>query len=98
MTSPVISCNDIASGIKLSMSKSEKKLESMRANPRADWRISDVETVAEAYGVTVRKPGGSHVSLSHPTIRRILTIPARRPIKAPYIRDFVEFIDEIASD
>lgn len=80
------------------MSKSEKKLESMRANPRADWHISDVDTVAKSFGVTIRKPGGSHVSLSHPRIRRILTIPARRPIKAPYIRDFVEFIDEIASD
>lgn len=67
----------------------------MRANPLADWLISDVEAVAKAHGVTVRKPGGSHYTLSHPRVHRILTIPARRPIKAPYIRDFVEFIDEI---
>jgi predicted RNA binding protein YcfA (HicA-like mRNA interferase family) len=77
------------------MSKSEKKLDSMRNNPR-DWQISDVENVARAHGVTVRKGGGSHVTFSHPTVSDILTIPARRPIKAPYIRDFVNFIDSIA--
>jgi hypothetical protein len=76
------------------MSKSEKKLDSMRNNPR-DWQISDVETVARAYGVTVRKGAGSHVVFSYPGVRMIVTIPAHRPIKAPYIRDFVEFIDSI---
>ena len=96
VTSPAISCDDITRGIAPNMSKSEKKLQAMRTNPVADWLISDVEAVAKTYGVTVRKPsGGSHYTLSHPQIHRILTIPARRPIKAPYIRDFVEFIDEI---
>jgi predicted RNA binding protein YcfA (HicA-like mRNA interferase family) len=77
------------------MSKLEKKLEAMRSNPRADWQISDVETIAKAFGIVMRKSGGSHVTLSHPRVPKILTIPAHRPIKAPYIRDLVRFIDEI---
>jgi hypothetical protein len=37
-----------------------KTLEAMRASP-LDWRIEHLETVARAFGVNVRKPGGSHV-------------------------------------
>lgn len=42
------------------MSKVDKTLDKMRVNPR-DWRIEDLESVAKHHGLTVRRPGGSHV-------------------------------------
>jgi predicted RNA binding protein YcfA (HicA-like mRNA interferase family) len=66
----------------------------MRQNPR-DWRIDDLEAVAHQKGMAIRKSGGSHVVFSHPASPMHLTVPARRPIKAPYVRRFVELVDEI---
>ena len=42
------------------MTKADKTLDQMRANPR-DWRIEDLEAAARRLGLMVRKPGGSHV-------------------------------------
>ena len=81
--------------IRDTMSTSEKRLSQMRTNPKGDWRIEDLETVAAALGLQVRKSGGSHVVFSHPAVATRLTVPARRPIKPVYIRHFVELIDEI---
>jgi len=47
------------------MSKADKLLAKMRANPR-DWRIEDLEAVAKRHGIDVRKTGGSHSSSSTP--------------------------------
>lgn len=79
------------------MAKGEKRLERMRANPRDDWRIDDVESVCRAFGLATRKPGsgGSHVTISHPSRQAILTIPARKPIKPIYIVELVSFIDSV---
>jgi hypothetical protein len=77
------------------MSSVEKRIEAMRANPKADWRIDDFETIARALGMAVRKGGGSHVVFSHASSRTRLTVPARRPIKPYYVRKFIQFIDEI---
>jgi predicted RNA binding protein YcfA (HicA-like mRNA interferase family) len=77
------------------MGSAEKKIDAMRANPKADWQINDFETVAKALDMQVRKSGGSHVVFSHATSRTRLTVPARRPIKPVYVKAFVEFIDEI---
>lgn len=76
------------------MSRNEKLFEAMVRNPKADWRIADVETVCRHFGVTCKAPsgGGSHYTLSHPTAFEILTIPARRPIKPVYIRQLVAYI------
>ena len=78
------------------MSKSEL-LDRMRANPRGDWRISDVEAVCRRYGVDCDPPrgGGSHYGVAHPRVQKRLAVPARRPIKASYIRDVVELIDQV---
>lgn len=63
----------------------------MRANPKNDWRIDDVEAVCRTYGVTVDPPrGSSHYVLWHSSQRERLSIPARRPIKPVYIRQLVE--------
>ena len=77
------------------MSSADKKIEAMRANPKGDWQIGDFETVARAIGMAVRKSGGSHVVFSHSSSRTCMTVPARRPIKPFYVREFIAFVDEI---
>lgn len=67
----------------------------MRANPKGDWRIEDLESLAAHFGLKVRKPGGSHCVFSFPGHFGHLTVPARRPIKPKYVREFVALIDEI---
>ena len=47
------------------MNAAAKRIDAMRANPRADWQIADLEAVARAVGMTVRKSGGSHVVFAH---------------------------------
>ncbi len=56
-------------------------LDDMRRNPAGDWRIGDVETLCQNYGLSFRFGKGSHATVHHPTAREILTIPSRRPIK-----------------
>lgn len=77
------------------MNAASKRLDAMRANPRADWQIADVEVVARALKIAIRKSGGSHVVFSHAAVATRLTVPSRRPIKSIYIVRFVEFVDEI---
>lgn len=72
-------------------------MEKMRNNPR-DWNISDLEVVANRYGVMVRKGKGSHVSFGHPKLQDIITVPAHRPIKPVYVKQFVSFIDALQED
>jgi hypothetical protein len=69
----------------------------MRANPAGNWTIRDVEAVCREHGVGCKQPtgGGSHYKVSHHSQRDILTIPARRPVKAVYIRKLVRFIDAV---
>jgi len=72
-----------------------KLIERMRANPR-DWRIEDIAAAARAEGIACTPPRkGSHFKLSHPTRPEILTVPAHRPIKPVYVREFVRFVDAI---
>jgi hypothetical protein len=74
--------------------RTDKTLDAMRANPR-DWRIGSLEAIARAYGVNVRKPGGSHVVFEHPNMTQALSVPARRPIKPIYIRRFVVLVEAV---
>lgn len=74
------------------MGKAEKLLERMRANP-LDWRIDQLKTVAEAYGIDYRQPGTSHVTFRHPNGDK-LTVPAHRPIKPVYIKKFVRLVSK----
>lgn len=70
-------------------------LERMRANPR-DWRIEDVTTVCAAFGITCTPPRkGSHYKVKHESQAEMLTVPARRPIKAFYIEALVRFVDAV---
>ena len=73
------------------------RLERMRANPRADWKIADVEAVCRDYGIecSPSRSGSSHYKVKHPAVAHVLTVPFKRPIKPVYIRDLVEFVDRV---
>lgn len=76
------------------MSKANKLLNRMRHNPR-DWQIDDVKTVADHFGVDSRNMGGSHHVFGVPGIMEKVCVPAHRPIKPAYIRQFVALIDKV---
>ena len=76
------------------MARAAKTLQAMRDNPR-DWRIAELESVAAAFGVNCRKPGGSHVVFEHASVMEALSVPARRPIKPIYVQRFVRLIDAV---
>ena len=78
----------------ISMSKANKLLEQMRNNPR-DWRIDDVKTVAEHFLLDWRSTGGSHHVFGIAGITEKVCVPAHRPIKPAYIRQFVLLIDKV---
>ena len=77
-----------------SMSKQQKILTKMRNNPR-DWKIKDSLTIAAYYGFEIRNDGGSHHVFSHPLLMLTICVPAHRPIKPVYIKEFVKLIDQI---
>lgn len=68
----------------------------MRGSPQGGWTMADVEVVCRQAGLRCSPPtgGGSHWKVSHPAVRDILTVPARRPIKPVYIRRLARMIEE----
>jgi predicted RNA binding protein YcfA (HicA-like mRNA interferase family) len=74
------------------MTRAEKHFAAMRRNPRGDWQLDDLKIVAARHGIVVRHDSGGHA-----VFRRadgaMLTVPARRPIKPVYIKQFVAFIE-----
>jgi hypothetical protein len=69
-------------------------LEQMRANPQSDWGVAELEKLCNHFNVNLTAPTrGSHYKVSSDLLGGILTIPAKRPIKPPYIRKFVALID-----
>lgn len=68
-------------------------MERLRNNPR-DWRIEDLKTIADRYGIAWRQQGTSHVTFRHPEAAKV-SVPAHKPIKAVYIRQFLAMIDLI---
>lgn len=75
------------------MSKVEKQLERMRNNPR-DWRIEDLQAIADRLGIAYRQPGSSHVTFRS-RLGGKLTVPAHKPIKPIYIKQFLVLIDNL---
>lgn len=73
------------------MNKRTKLLEAMRNNPRRDWRIDDLVSVAKQFGIEVRNDGGSHHVFSFPGLALASCVPAHRPIKPVYVRQFIRF-------
>jgi hypothetical protein len=76
------------------MAKKKSLLARMRANPVADWVISDVHKLCREHGLTLSPPsGGSHYFVSSQFVEGSLSVPARRPIKAIYIKQLVSLCD-----
>jgi hypothetical protein len=75
--------------------KCGKLLSSMRDNPKSDWTIEDIQKICDNVGVSVMAPTrGSHYKIASDLVSQyVLTIPYNRPIKAPYIKQFVKLID-----
>ena len=76
------------------MNTASKLLEAMRNNPR-DWQIGQLLAVAKKLAVECRSQGGSHHVFSHPAVAEIVSVPAHRPIKPVYVRQFVALIDKV---
>lgn len=74
------------------MSKIDKILEKMRQNPR-DWRIEDLKVIADRCNIEHRQPGGSHVTFRFLNKQK-LTVPAHKPIKPVYVKQFINLLDE----
>ena len=74
------------------MTKADKRLQKMRHNPR-DWRIEDLQSVADSLGVEWVHDGGSHAVFRSPTGAH-LTVPAKRPIKPVYVKLFLDLMDQ----
>ena len=76
------------------MNKRAKILEAMRNNPR-DWRIDDLLVVAKQFDIECRNSGGSHHVFGFPSVETDVTVPAHRPIKPIYIRQFLLLVDAV---
>lgn len=74
------------------MTRADKTLAKMRANPR-DWRMDQLQTIARARKITWRPSGSSHVVFVRAD-GRTLPIPAHRPVKAIYISLFLAFLED----
>jgi hypothetical protein len=71
----------------------------MRANPNADWRISDVEKACREASVQCIAPeGGSHFKIRSPRRGLLYVVPAHRRIKPRYIKELVKILDMVAGD
>lgn len=69
----------------------------MHENPR-DWRIEQLEVIAQHFGMIVRKGGGSHVVFDHPRMVELLSVPAHRPIKPVYIKKFLTLLGQLVNE
>ena len=76
------------------MNKRAKLLDAMRNNPR-DWRIDDLLVVASQFDIECRNNGGSHHVFGFPNVEMDVTVPAHRPIKPVYIRQFLLLVDAV---
>ena len=76
------------------MGRLDKALRKMKRNPR-DWRIEELESIARRLHMKTFKGVGSHVIFKHDGSSRALSIPADRPVKPVYIRQFLDIANEI---
>ncbi|ALK89387.1 type II toxin-antitoxin system HicA family toxin [Limnohabitans sp. 63ED37-2] len=77
------------------MNTALKLQQAMRRNPANDWRMDDLLALAKRHGLSVRSTGGSHHVFVHSQLTDTLSVPARRPIKAIYIKHFLLLLDAL---
>ncbi len=68
----------------------------MRNNPR-DWQIEDIKAIASRFGVEYRQPGTCHVTFRAKSGEKV-TIPAHKPIKPVYIKQFLALIEGLGEN
>ena len=67
----------------------------MRNNPK-NVDFDSITTVCKHFGCKVNNAtGGSHYSITHPSMERTLVVPRHKPVKKPYILDVLNLIDII---
>ena len=66
----------------------------MRRNPR-DWRIDDFKALADHFGIEYRNEGGSHHVFGCQGVPLKVCVPAHRPVKPVYVRQFLALVDKI---
>jgi hypothetical protein len=76
------------------VSAHEKLLARMK-NSAQGWQIDDLLSLAARYGIEVRNSGGSHHVFSYPGLGLRLCVPAHRPIKPIYVRQFVALVEAV---
>lgn len=91
LKAPVHLCDTKCSIIAI-VARTDRLLEAVRANPKADWTPHDVRTVARVHGPTLRQRGTSHAVLTN-ALGQHLTFPMHKPIKPVYIRRLVALIE-----
>ena len=74
------------------MTRAGRLLDTMKANPKADWTPENIRTVVRAHSLTLRQRGTSHAVITN-ALGRHLTIPMHKPIKPVCIRRLVELIE-----
>ena len=79
------------------MTRVAKLPAAMRRNPRGDWRIEDLKMIADRFGIPHRQPGTSHVTFAPPAGPNV-TVPAHKPIKPLYVRQFLAMIERLEAD
>ena len=65
----------------------------MKDNPTGDWTIENCQSLAGYHEIRYEHDGGSHCVFDFGEIS--LSIPAKRPIKAVYIKQFVALIEKV---
>jgi len=57
-----------------------RRLDAMRRNPSADWRIEDVVALCREFDILCEPPrgGGSHYRIGHPQTAEKPTVPFKR--------------------
>jgi hypothetical protein len=78
------------------MSKIEKILANMR-NHHHGWSINEIKNLADRYEIDYKQPGTSHVTFRTCNGTK-LTIPAHKPIKPIYVKQFIELIDALIGE
>jgi len=72
-----------------------RKISRPDAQQPRDWRIDDLKSIAGRLGIDWRNDGGSHYVFSFPGIDEDVCVPAHRPIKPVYARQFMALCDKV---
>jgi predicted RNA binding protein YcfA (HicA-like mRNA interferase family) len=82
--------------MRMRMSKRKKRLERLRQNPK-NVSFDQLRQVLEDFGFILRRSSGSHFSFSVEIKGEttLFVVPYNKPIKAKYVKDALELIDEL---